>query len=206
MKRDHRSSAKNIQALTPKEHKQLIADIKSKGLIQSLHDEAAPLEDSIVCTSGSLYEFFHSNGYQLLRDEVTGKLVDRALCIQKGWVYAFYDDLENPLYVGETGREFMKRFREHSKNRDWWKHWTRVKVLPCPDKAIRKLFESLLGLAGGYLENKNQPPGGDNLLDDVLISLVALGNNNGRPPSFPNRMICNQVDMVRKSLKAIGIN
>ena len=178
-------------------------DLAQRGALQNLDSLAAPFENSLFCTATSVYEFFHSNGYRLKKAEVLGRTVSQALMSQRGWVYAFYGPKEAPIYVGETQRTFMKRFKEHRKKQNWWSDWTEVKVLPCPDQTMRKVFESLVGLGGGYLANKAQPAGGDNLLDEMLLSLIALGNNNNELPSFPNKQIFDQVELVRHYLEKI---
>ena len=41
------------------------------------------------------------------------------------------------------------RFEEHEKEESkewWWKSWTGVKVLPCPDQSMRKLFTTTRGV------------------------------------------------------------
>jgi hypothetical protein len=84
----------------------------------------------------------------------------------------------------------MGRFDEHSKKKQpWWSDWLAVKVLPCPIKSTRKLFESLIGVGGGYSANKMQPAGIDNIFDDVIISLTLLGNETNTPPTFPIKMV-----------------
>lgn len=161
--------------------------------VSMMQTAASPLEMSIVSTAGSVYEFFHSNGLKITRKEWDENTIIPDLATYAGWVYAFYG---TGVYVGETKRTFKKRFREDSV-RDWWPDWRNVKVLPCPEQTIRKLFESLIGLSGGYTANKAQPAGKDNIFDDILASLLLLNNNNNEPPDFPNQMILDQAEHVK---------
>lgn len=212
--RDHRSVRDDCPALSVDDQLELRRAIEAGGILSCINDEAAPLENLLFSSAASTYEFFHSNGYMLLRSELAQKTIAPALQSYVGWVYAFYESAatpigheDKPLYVGETGRTFAERFKEHSVDSPrWWISWGKVKVLPCPNQAMRKVFESLIGLAGGYSENKNQPPADDNILDEILLSLLALGNNNNELPRFPNQMISVQndhlVQLVEWSKKA----
>ncbi len=168
-----------------------IPDLDARDALVGLSGLSAPLEESIFGTAGILYEFFHSNGYMVRRNEK----ISQALSDHQGWVYAFYDKQDVPLYIGETKRKFVKRFDEHSTKR-WWPYWDRVKVLPCPDRAMRKVLESLVGLHGGYLENKSQPLLGENAFDDVVLCLMQLGNDEDALPTFPNNMVRNQANSL----------
>lgn len=166
-------------------------DEDAYNVIARLRSLSAPIEESIFGTAGILYEFFHANGYLVQRnEEITPTLLDH-----QGWVYAFYDKQDTPLYIGETKRAFFMRFDEHC-NKDWWPHWDRVKVLPCPDLALRKVFESIVGLGGGYLANKSQPLIGENAFDDVVFCLLKLGNDEGNLPTFPNNLIRYQINSL----------
>ena len=108
--------------------------------------------------------------------------------------------------MGETGRDFISRFSEHKRNKEWWPHWAAALVLPCPRQPIRKIFESMIGLAGGYGANRAQPQAGDNMLDDIILSLIFLGNDNNRYPDFPNEMIKNDLMLVRSCLDRIALS
>jgi len=155
--------------------------------IVRLRGLSAPIEECIFGTAGILYEFFHANGYEVRRNEV----ITPALAKHRGWIYAFYDEHDVALYIGETKRAFSTRFNEHC-DKSWWPDWDRVKVLPCPDAALRKVFESIVGLGGGYLANKSQPLIGENAFDDLVFCLLKLGNDECNLPRFPNDMIRNQ--------------
>lgn len=166
------------------------AALAQRGVLAGLHDCAEPFEKRIVHTASQIYEFFHANGYALEQADWLAGKIDAPLARYKGWVYAFYGVSDVPIYVGESGRTFVARFREHEKKQKqksnaWWPSWTRVKVLPCPDQTMRKVFEALIGLAGGYEANIQQPRAGDNIFDEILLSLLILGNNHKRLPIFP---------------------
>lgn len=129
-----------------------------------------------------------------LRSEWSEKAIVPALSKYMGWVYAFYGDKDFPIYVGEIGRTFRRRFTDHNNNTEqrWWPSWTRVKVLPGPNKSVRKLFESLIGLAGEHAANIIQPAEEDNIFDEVLLSLLQLRNDHKSMPTFPNQMLFDQ--------------
>lgn len=188
MQKDNRSPSSKCPTIpvSAVHQKRLRAGVANRPNLPRLYDRATPLETSVVFAATNLYEFFHLNGYQVTRNDWATKTTADALLRYRGWVYAFYGDEEFPIYVGETGRTLKHRFCEHEKKDPaWWGHWTAVKVLPCPDQSIRKVFESLIGLAGGYKANKLQPAGADNIFDDVILSLLLLGNDNNRLPIFP---------------------
>ena len=69
---------------------------------------------------------------------------------------------------------------------------------------MRKVFESLIGLAGGYEANRMQPSGGDNIFDDVILSLLLLKNDTGDPPNFPNNMVRDNVEMLSDLLSNLS--
>jgi hypothetical protein len=189
MQADNRTVASGCPSIpsSPTEQQALRDEQAKRKIVPLLQDAATPLETLILLTANNVYEFFHLNGYKVVRSDWEEELLDPRLRRYQGWVYAFYGVEDVPLYVGETGRTFVDRFKEHAKDEQtWWPEWTRVKVLPCPAQSIRKIFESLLGLAGGYQANKLQPTGVDNLFDDITLSLLLLGNDNGREPIFPD--------------------
>lgn len=185
---DNKSTSGNCPRIPPKavDQKKLRTNLAITANLPTFQQAASILETHIISTADLLYEFFHLNGYMIVRNEWDSTKTAEPLRKYKGWVYAFYGEGDFPIYVGETGRTLTSRFGEHKKgNQPWWDVWKRVKVLPCPDQSTRKIFESLLGLAGGYQANILQPIGGDNIFDDVILSLLLLGNNNGRLPTFP---------------------
>lgn len=204
MKKDIQSSRAAGSVIAAERQPKIRTSLEQRGALFEFHDKAAPLETHVFCSATSLYEFFHTNGYKILRAEWEQRTISAPLRAYKGWIYAFYGKGDYPIYVGETGRTFIARFREHKKT-PWWVDWEAVKVLPCPNKAMRKLFESLIGLAGGYQSNRMQPAGSDNLLDDVILSLLSLGNDLDRPPTFPNQGIRNSIELVRDHLDLLGI-
>ncbi|MET3115821.1 hypothetical protein AAKU64_000024 [Undibacterium sp. GrIS 1.8] len=173
------------------------------GVLNEFYDSASPLETSILSSATSLYEFFHSNGYMIRRSEWELKGIYPGPRSYRGWVYAFYGEQDSPIYVGETGQQFTKRFNQHKKQL-WWQGWERVKVLPCPNQTMRKVFESLIGLAGGYSANIMQPTGEDNILNDVILSLILLGNETCAKPTFPNQMILDQANQLQYEVEALG--
>jgi hypothetical protein len=197
MKKDNRlTHSSGLKIPNSAEYQQgLRASLAARGVLAKLNNTCAPLESSIICTADCIYEFFHSNGYIVLRSEWDTNMVAPALLSYLGWVYAFYGAGDAPLYVGETGRTFRERFSEHDQQ-PWWQYWERVKVLPCPNQSMRKIFESLIGLAGGYMENKLQPPGGDNVFDDIVLSLLLLGNDGNFLPTFPNQMVYDHAKLL----------
>ncbi len=204
MMKDIRSSSVAASVI-PSEHQPKVrAALEQRCALLPFHDLAAPLEDYLFGTATSLYAFFHTNGYKILRPEWTHGTISQPLREYDGWIYAFYGEDDYPIYVGETGRTFIARFDEH-KEKSWWSAWKAVKVLPCPNKAMRKVFESLIGLAGGYQFNKMQPAGSDNLMNDVLLSLLLLGNDRNQPPKFPNQEILNSIELVSAHLERLGI-
>jgi len=45
-----------------------------------------------------------------------------------------------------------------------------------------------------------QPAGGDNIFDEVILSLLLLGNDDGTLPTFPNKMISDQAKLHLEQL------
>ncbi len=204
--KDNRSPRAGVQSINPKKQKKARSVLYKGGVLVPFNDSAAPLETMLVGSAFCLYDFFHENGYAIFRNEWESKKVHPALRSYVGWVYAFYGDDDFPIYIGETGRSLTRRFAEHMKTQDWCIGWRRVKVLPCPNQAMRKIFESLIGLAGGYHGNKAQPTGADNILDDTILSLLYLGNDNNRLPAFPNEGISTHLADVRSRIDDLSLN
>lgn len=199
MKKDRRLTHSDLPSLSVEDQKKIRTGLEQHGVLVGFNKQAAPLEHLILGATSCLYEFFHSNGYMIRRSEWESETIVPVILSYAGWVYAFYGEDELPLYVGETSRGFQARFTEHrDKGVEWWSNWTGVKILPCPDKSMRKFFESLIGLAGGHVANKMQPPGGDNIFNDVILSLLLLKNDAGELPNFPN-------DMVRDNVKMLSV-
>lgn len=168
-----------------KEQRLMRKQLERRGALHRFHQHAGPLEQRLFSSAHNLYVFFHDNGYKITKGDWDAGAINASFLRYRGWVYAFYGDEELPIYVGETGRTLKHRFFEHKKRANWWEHWAGVKVLPCPNQSIRKYFEALIGLAGGYNANKQQPVGPDNIFDDILLSLLLIGNDKERPPIFP---------------------
>lgn len=204
--KDNRLPKSGLQSRNPDQQKEARSVYYEGGVLVPLSDSAAPLETVLVGSAFCLYKFFHENGYAISRSEWESKRTNAALRSYVGWVYAFYGEGEFPIYVGETGRSLARRFAEHTRSQDWRSDWMWAKVLPCPNQAMRKIFESLIGLAGGYHGNKAQPTGADNILDDILLSLLYLGNDNERSPIFPNESISTHLDDVRARIDALLSN
>jgi hypothetical protein len=196
---DRRLTQSGLPLLSKDEQKERRARLARQGVLTGFTTKIAPLENFIIGSANCLYEFFHANGYMIRRTEWDQRAIVPALLQYHGWVYALYGEDEQAVYVGETGRSFRERFEEHEREESkkwWWKAWTAVKVLPCPDQSRRKLFESLIGLAGGYYANKMQPAGPDNLFDDVVLSLLLLENDDREPLAFPNDMVRDTAGML----------
>ncbi|MBU9194689.1 GIY-YIG nuclease family protein [Burkholderia gladioli] len=196
MKKDNRLTQSGLSPLSVGMQRKIRADLLGNGELVPFNKQGAPLESFIVGAAHCLYEFFHSNGYMIHRAEWDGRKIVRALLDYEGWVYAFYGKDDDPLYIGETDRAFKVRFSEHKRKAPWWRRWDRVKVLPCPDQSMRKVFESLIGVAGGYSANKAQPSGPDNIFDDVILSLLSLENDAGEKPEFPNEMVRHNAEAI----------
>lgn len=206
IKKDKRLSRLNDPVIPAKHQQAAIAELRRRGILAHFYNQAAPLENSLIGLVTSIYEFFHSNGYNILREDWDKNTIPEHLQNFSGWVYSFYGEEDFPIYVGETGRKFITRFSEHKKKQSWWSSWNAVKVLPCPSKPIRKIFESLIGVAGGYNANQIQPVVGDNIFDDVILSLLILRSENNQLPIFPNETISNDLDLVSCSLEHLGIS
>jgi hypothetical protein len=204
MNKDRRLTYSELPSLSVEEQRELRGGLECRGALVGFHKQVAPLENFITGVANCLYEFFHSNGYLIQRAEWDKKTIPPVILNYTGWVYAFYGEDELPIYVGETKRGFGERFIEHCKCKEWWPHWTGVKVLPCPDQSMRKVFESLIGLAGGHVTNKMQPPGEDNIFDDVILSLLLLKNDADELPNFPNRMVGDSATMILDLLSNLG--
>lgn len=204
MAKDRRLTQSNLPSLSVEDQKNRRTSLAQRGVLVSSNSQVAPLENFITGSANCIYEFFHSNGYMIRRAEWNQQTIVPALLNYAGWIYAFYGEGELPVYVGETGRGFQDRFTEHSRCAPWWPLWTGVKVLPCPDQSMRKVFESLIGLAGGYEANRMQPSGGDNIFDDVILSLLLLKNDTGDPPNFPNNMVRDNVEMLSDLLSNLS--
>jgi hypothetical protein len=175
--------------------KPLMPQLDAEMTLVQLNDTFFALETSLFSTAENFYEFFHYNGYMIERSDWNKGQIAQTFSLHSGWVYGFYDHQDIPLYIGETERTFQKRFDEHV-NKQWWPDWFRAKVLPCPDPAMRKVLESLVGLHGGYLANKAQPVIGVNAFDEVILSLIKLGNDAGTLPTLPNKIIYDQANML----------
>lgn len=204
MKKDRRLTHSELPSLSVEKQKELRDGLEQRGVLVGFNKQVAPLENFITGVASCLYEFFHSNGYMIQRTEWDQQTIPPVILNYAGWVYAFYGEDELPIYVGETKRGFGERFIEHCKCKEWWPHWTGVKVLPCPDQSMRKVFESLIGLAGGHVTNKMQPPGEDNIFDDVILSLLLLKNDADELPNFPNRMVGDSATMILDLLSNLG--
>lgn len=204
MTKDRRLTQSNLPSLSVEDQKNLRTGLAQKGVLVGFNKQVSPLENLISGAASCLYEFFHSNGYMIRRAEWDQRTIVPALLNYVGWVYAFYGEGELPVYVGETGRGFQDRFTEHSRRATWWPLWTGVKVLPCPDQSMRKVFESLIGLAGGYEANRMQPSGEDNIFDEVILSLLLLKNDAGELPSFPNNMVRDNAKMLSDLLSNLN--
>jgi len=190
IKPDYRNPSSKAKAKSPARQKKERDKLASEGAYSWTDGSAEPLNTMIVGASLSVYNFFHDNGYMIIRDDWKSSGINPALAAYVGWIYAFYGDGDTPLYIGETKRAFGTRFKEHQrKKQKWWPHWTRVKVLPCPNQSVRKIFESLIGLAGGYIGNRAQPEGVDDLFTDIILSLTALGNDAETKPIFNNETV-----------------
>lgn len=196
MKKDRRLTRSNLPLLSEEDQRNLKLELAQQGRLVGLNHQLAPLENLLFGTAECLYEFFHSNGYMVRRAEWDKKIITPALLNHFGCVYAFYGKNELPVYVGETRRRLKDRFSEHKRYAQWWPYWIGVKVLPCSDQSIRKIFESLIGLAGGYQANRMQPTGKDEIFNDVLLSLLLLKNDTNDPLHFPNGMILDTVEML----------
>ena len=172
IKKDHFYSRAGGKYMSHKDQKACRDIIKLHGMLSCFNSKASPLENLLFNTATAIYEFFHANGYSVSRVRWDNKEVSPDLMSYCGWLYAFYGEQEYPCYVGETGRTINLRFGEHKRSAPWWPDWKNVKILPCPNKSVRKVFESLVGLAGGYYENKMQPAEADNILEDIILSLL----------------------------------
>lgn len=202
MRKDNRRPRASALPLNKSQQRKMRNKVAGSCVFLGLrNNEAAPLEHLLFGTAECLWVFFLSNGYTITRSEWKSKKLHPVFEKFEGWVYAFYDENDVPLYVGETGRTLPKRLKEHMKKQAWHSIWAKVKVLPCPNQAVRKVFEALIGLAGGYLANKAQPSGSDNVLDDTILSLIYLGDENNPLPCFPNDMIRDHINIVRSDLK-----
>lgn len=202
IKPDYRNPSANSRPKSPPEQKTERSYLEARGALGWTNGSAEPLNNLISGASFCLYNFFHDNGYMIVRGEWESSGINSALKSYVGWVYAFYGEEDIPIYVGETNRAFGVRFNEHKrKSHEWWPFWTRVKVLPCPNQTVRKIFESLIGLAGGYVGNRAQPQGTEDLFNEVVLSLLALGNHKEAKPLFNNSSICGYANLAIESTK-----
>lgn len=183
-----------------REQEKLINGVKSgKGSV-ARHHLIAPLDSLIHGATMCLYEFIHSNGYMIKRTEWENNIIAPSLKKFRGWVYLFYEG-DTALYVGETGGTLAVRFGTHRRNAvNWWPHWVGVKVLPCPNATVRKMFESLAGIAGGHVCNMAQPPLEGETFDEVICSLVAIGNDGNNPICYLHKDVEAAVDDVSNKL------
>ncbi|WP_334026385.1 hypothetical protein [Burkholderia gladioli] len=67
---------------------------------------------------------------------------------------------------------------------------------------MRKFFESMLGMEGDYQGNVMQPAGGDNMFDDVILSLLLLRGDSFELPHFPNEMVRNHAKAILELVPA----
>lgn len=166
--------------------------------------EAEPLEAMIRGSAFSFYSFFLTNSFNISRaDWSTRNKVDTALLSHAGWIYAFYgDDFEYPVYVGETNRTLKKRFDEHKKNPKctWWNDWDVVTVMPCELQSHRKFFEAILGAAGGYRGNQQQPLFDQDFLVPLLLGLTDLktrSNATRKKIQVPHSRIMDDIELIK---------
>ena len=120
---DKRFSSDVSVTLSAEEQQKLRTKLANTQNALKFIEKAAPLEDALISSANSLYEFFHDNGYMLLRTDWEQKPIPNAPRSYLGWVYTFYGKDDIPLYIGETGRTFAARFTEHEKDKQiWWPH------------------------------------------------------------------------------------
>ncbi|OFZ15345.1 MAG: hypothetical protein A2X86_17675 [Bdellovibrionales bacterium GWA2_49_15] len=205
-----------------KTHEKMIKKEKkyAKELIKAWGN-AEPLEKFLVGAVLSLYEYFHSNGFHITKNEWNNySHIDSVVKKHSGWVYAFYQKNDTPLYVGETKRTLRQRFNEHQRSRknDWWKTWNSVKVLPCEEVSSRKFFESCIGIAGGYSMNKLQPAQGRDVLSSSLLGIIDLKKriSNTSPLlrhhnekdliKIPHKHVCGNLTLIKSIYELCNID
>src|SRR5437870_127093 len=67
-----------------------------------------------------------------------------------GAVYAYFDEMGNAIYVGESGRRFKLRLYDKTSPQaksEWWPMWKTVKFMQVQNRTDRIALEMLLILA-----------------------------------------------------------
>lgn len=184
---------------------ELRREMERRGMLRRFNKLIAPIEQLIAGAASCILEFIHSNGYLVRRHEWESEGVGSALQNYNGWVYAFFNAEDEPIYIGETSRTFGERFREHStKKAIWWSDWRAVKLLPCPNQSVRKIFESIAGLSEAFVGNKLQPPIEGDIFNDILLSLMLLGSDGNSPIDFLHENVEINIINVKNHLREIN--
>lgn len=103
-------------------------------------------------------EWFESETEKITRDEYKNKggLGDK----KTGSVYVYYKQINEVLYVGETGGGVKERTHFPTARHittDWWDQWKYLRFLPISNQTDRLILELLLILA--YKPRYNKKPG-----------------------------------------------
>lgn len=87
-----------------------------------------------------------------------------------GAVYAYFDELDEALYIGLTSRKVKCRMHDQTsahKNKVWWEKWETMRFVQLSDDMDRQILEFLLILS--YSPKFNEKPKAKNL-DELLPS------------------------------------
>jgi GIY-YIG catalytic domain len=106
------------------------------------------LRRSLACVAKDAKDWFWSATTEKTRDEyfAKGKLGDDG----SGAVYAYLDENNKALYIGEAGRPIKRRMHDEKsphKHANWWECWKKVRFLQMPCRTDRLALELLLILA-----------------------------------------------------------
>lgn len=78
-----------------------------------------------------------------LLEYVTGRGIDEAPAVTKGYVYHLYGWGMDLLYIGSTS-DVEKRISEHKRDKSWWREVTYVRWMQYPNTAMARAVEETL--------------------------------------------------------------
>lgn len=104
--------------------------------------------DSLAKSAQAAKDWFWAETSPKSRDDffARGKLGDNGT----GAVYAYLDEDDYPLYVGEASRPIKRRMHDQTsphKQTEWWSQWHTVRLLSVRDRTDRLTLELMLVLA-----------------------------------------------------------
>lgn len=117
------------------------------------------LRKSLAQASTHAEELFFNQALPKNREQffAKGQLEDDGY----GAVYAYFDEHENALYVGEAGRPIKRRMHDQTsphKETEWWESWKSMRFLQVHNRTDRLALELLLILSLKPIHNSKPGP------------------------------------------------